>query len=138
MRKILGIIALAAAALGIAACEQTDTSVEKAPIVIYDGLPDLADKGFGMYYGDRNFNSEGVYSVVLSDAVCFRDGYGEPYLDSEGDMLVLEFHAPLQDDDEPVMIPGGVYEVDPSDTSMLRINTYASYVKKMVGNIQYQ
>ena len=138
MRKILGIIALAAAALGIAACEQTDTSVEKAPIVIYDGLPDLADKGFGMYYGDRNFNSEGVYSVVLSDAVCFRDGYGEPYLDSEGDMLVLEFHAPLQDDDEPVMIPGGVYEVDPSDTSMLRINTSASYVKKMVGNIQYQ
>ena len=138
MRKIFGIIALAAAAFGIAACEQPEASVEKAPIVIYDGPVALADQGFGMYYGDRDFNSEGVYSVVLSDAVCFRDGFDEPYLDSEGDMLVLEFITQLQSADAPVMIPAGVYEVSQTKSSGSRVNTSASYIKKMVGNVQYQ
>lgn len=137
MRKIFGIIALVAASIGIAACEQPETPVEKAPIVIYDGPVALADQGFGMYYGDRDFNSEGVYSFVLSDAVCFRDGFGEPYLDSEGDMLVLEFLSTLLDADAPVKIPEGVYEVAQTKAEGLRVNTSASYVKKMDGNIQY-
>ena len=46
MRKIFGIIALVAVAFGIAACEQPETPVEKAPIVIYDGPVALADQGF--------------------------------------------------------------------------------------------
>ena len=138
MRKIFGIIALVAVAFGIAACEQPETQVEKAPIVIYDGPVALADQGLGMYYGDRGFNSEGVYSFVLSDAVCFRDGFGDPYLDSEGDMLVLEFLSTLLEADAPVKIPEGVYEVAQTKTEGLRVNTSASYVKKMVGNIQYQ
>ena len=138
MRKIFGIIALVAVAFGIAACEQPETPVEKAPIVIYDGPVALADQGFGMYYGDRDFSSEGVYSFVLSDAVCFRDGFGDPYLDSEGDMLVLEFLSTLLEADAPVKIPEGVYEVAQTKTEGLRVNTSASYVKKMAGNIQYQ
>ena len=136
MKRFFGTIALAAALLCSASCERHETPAEKAPIVIYDGPVALADQGFGMYYGDRDFNSEGVYSIVLSDAVCFRDGFDNPYLDSEGDMLVLEFITNLQKDDTQVMIPAGVYDV--AQTSGPRLNASASYIKKMVGNIQYQ
>ncbi|MBR5833411.1 MAG: hypothetical protein IKY48_02400 [Bacteroidales bacterium] len=138
MKRFFGIFALAAALICSASCERPEGPVEKAPIVIYDGPVALADQGFGMYYGDRDFNSEGVYSIVLSDAVCFRDGFDDPYLDSEGDMLVLEFVSGLLDSDAPVKIPAGVYEVSQTKTEGQRINASASYVKKMVGNVQYQ
>ena len=138
MKRFFGIFALAAALICSASCERPEGPAEKAPIVIYDGPVALADQGFGMYYGDRDFNSEGVYSIVLSDAVCFRDGFDDPYLDSEGDMLVLEFVSGLLDSDAPVKIPAGVYEVSKTKTEGQRINASASYVKKMVGNVQYQ
>lgn len=138
MRKFFGIIASVAAALGVVACEQPATPVEKAPIVIYDGPVVLADQGFGMYYGDRDFNQVGVYSFVLSNAVCFRDGYDQPYLDSEGDMIVLELLADLQSANEAVMIPEGVYEITSASSVYPRVNTAVSYVKRLEGNIQYQ
>ena len=90
MKRFFSLLLLVAAVFAAASCDQQPPVTEKAPIVIYDGPVDLVDQEFGMYYGDLGHNSVGVYSVVFSDAVCFRDGYGTPYLDSEGDMLVLE------------------------------------------------
>ena len=137
MRKIFGILAFAAAAFGFTACEQPQPSVEKAPIVLYDGPVALVDQGFGMYYGDKNHNSLDVYSVVLSDAVCFRDGFGAPYLDSEGDLLVLEFLTEPQDSDSPVVLPEGKYIITKDNAATPRLNVENSYVKRLVGDIQY-
>ena len=59
-----------------------DQSVSQdEPVVINPSNVELNDQEFGLYYGDRYRNSTGVYSLVLSDAVCYRDGYGDPYLD---------------------------------------------------------
>jgi hypothetical protein len=138
MRKIFGILAFAAAAFGFAACEQPDNVVEKAPIVIYDGPVDLADQGFGMYYGDKDFNSVGVYSIVLSDAICFRDGFGDPYLDSEGDLLVLELWGDVLAADVPVGIPAASYQVTADKSVSPRVNVAKSYIKRLVGSVQYQ
>lgn len=141
MRKFLGILALALAASASVSCDKYadgGKDTQTVPIVVFDGLVDLADLGYGMYYGDRDRNSVGVYSIVLSDAVCFRDGNGQPYLDSEGDMIVLEFLAGVLGDDEPVAIPDGDYQVTSDKSVKMRINTATSYVKKMVGSVQYQ
>ena len=124
-------------AVSAVSCNDTNEPVDKAPIVINTGTVDLADQEFGMYYGNLGHDGIGVYSVVLSDAVCFRDGYGSPYLDSEGDMLVLEFNAELQDADAPIMIPAGTYVVDATKSGTSTINVAKSYVKRLVGNIQY-
>ncbi len=137
MRKIFGILAFVAAAFGFAACEQ-NTVDEPGTVVIYDGPVDLVDQGFGMYYGDKNHNSLGVYSVVLSDAVCFRDGFGDPYLDSEGDMLVLEFLAPIDAEYEFAGLPVGEYQITSDETVTPRVNTKNSYVKRLSGTVQYQ
>ena len=138
MRKVFGILAFVAAAFGFAACEQPEASVEKAPVVVYDGPVDLADQGFGMYYGDKDFNSVGVYSIVLSDAVCFRDGYGAPYLDSEGDMLVLELLGDVLAADAPVGIPVASYQVTADKSVTPRVNVANSYIRRLVGSVQYQ
>ena len=137
MRKVLGIIASVLTAFGAVSCVQSQTPQEELPITIYDGPVDLVDQGFGMYYGDKDANSIGVYNVVLSDAVCCRDGYGAPYLDSEGDMLVLEFLCPLQGAGEPVMIPSGEYAVSATKSAVPALDAENSYVKKMVGHTQY-
>lgn len=138
MKKFLGFLTLIVIAVSAVSCVNTDEPVEKAPIVINDGTVDLADQEFGMYYGDMGHNGVGVYNVVLSDAVCFRDGYGDPYLDSEGDMLVLEFNAPLQDADAPIMIPEGAYVIDATKSGAPTINVAKSYVKRLVGTTQYR
>lgn len=135
MQKFFSLFIIMAVAFAAASCEQPQPVVEKAPIVIYDGPVDLVDQEFGMYYGDRGNNFIGVYSVVFSDAVCFRDGYGEPYLDSEGDMLVLEFNAKIEDGKESLMLPEGTYMI--GTEAEKTINTSNSYVKRLVGNIQY-
>ena len=111
MKRFFSLLLLVAAVFAAASCDQQPPVTEKAPIVIYDGPVDLVDQEFGMYYGDIGHNSVGVYSVVFSDAVCFRDGYGTPYLDSEGDMLVLEFNAKIVNGVESVMLPEGTYMV---------------------------
>ena len=135
MKRFFSLFILVAAVFAAVSCDQPQPDVEKAPIVIYDGPVDLVDQEFGMYYGDLGHNSVGVYSVVFSDAVCFRDGYGTPYLDSEGDMLVLEFNAKIVDGVESVMLPEGTYMV--ADHADKTVNTANSYVKRLVGNTQY-
>ncbi len=138
MKRFLGFLTLMALAACAVSCNTPEGPVEKAPIKVLEGNIALEDKEFGMYYGNTGKDGLGVYSVVLSDAVCFRDGYGAPYLDSEGDMLVLEFKAPVQDSDAPIMIPAGTYVVDPTQSGASTINVAKSYVKRLVGNMQYR
>lgn len=138
MKRFFGYLLLIIAVLSLASCKAEEPTVEKLPIIVYDGPVDLMDQGFGMYYGDKNKNSVGVYSIVLSDAVCHRDGYGTPYLDSEGDMLVLEFLSELQPADAPAAIPDGVYEITATKSVTPSVNSEASYLKKLVGSTQYQ
>ena len=111
--------------------QQSDSNV-----VLYEGAVELADKQFGLYYGDRNGNETGVYYVVLSDAMCFRAGFGKPYMDSEGDMLVLEFNGPLAEDELNPRIPAGTYVVGAVKSGENTIDSARSYVQRFVGNIQ--
>ena len=137
MKNFLGFLTLIAFAAAFASCNTPEGPVDQAPIIIDDAAVGLADKEFGMYYGDMGHNGIGVYSIVLSDAVCHRDGYGDPYLDSEGDMLVLEFNSQLQDADAPIMIPEGRYVIDATKSGTYTINVAKSYIKRLVGSIQY-
>ena len=138
MKKFFGFLVLAAFAVLSVSCNPTEESQEKAPIKVLEGNVALEDMEFGMYYGNLGNDGLGVYSVVLSNAVCFRDGYGSPYLDSEGDMIVLEFKAPMQDSDAPIMIPKGTYVIDPTKSGASTINVAKSYVKRLVGSTQYR
>ena len=138
MKRFFGYLLLVGAMLSFAACQTEEPEGEKLPVIVYDGPVDLKDAGFGMYYGDKNFNMVGVYTLVLSDAVCSRDGYGDPYLDSEGDMLVLEFLTELQPADQPVRIPDGTYEIVSTKSTPSSINADNSYLKKLVGTTQYK
>ena len=123
-------------AVSAVSCNTPEGPVEKAPIKVLEGNVSLEDMEFGMYYGTIRKDEPSVYRVVLSDAVCFRDGYGEPYLDSEGDLLVLEFKA-KQDSEAPIMIPEGTYVVDATKSGDHTINVANSYVKRLVGSTQY-
>jgi hypothetical protein len=137
MKRLTGYLSMVILALVAMSCKEQEGPVEKAPIVYDDANVDLADQRFGMYYGDLGHNGTGIYNVVLSDAVCFRDGYGDPYLDSEGVMLVFEFHAPLQDEDANIMIPSGTYAIDQTKSGPSTINLSESYIKMLSGDTQY-
>ena len=122
-----------------AACQQladpVDPVVEESVVVLPDGPVILQDTQFGMYYGNLNNDGIGVFSIVLSDARCYQDELDYPYLDSEGDMLVLQVKAPLLAEDQQMEIPAGDYPV--SETGEINtINAAASYVKRQVGTMQ--
>ena len=119
-------------------CGQNDTTSDqmKANVVLYEGAVELSDKKFGLYYGDVDGSEMGVYYVVLSDAMCFRAGLGHPYMDSEGDMLVLEFVGPLAEDELNPTIPYGTYVVGQTKSGVSSVDPTKSYVQRFVGNIQ--
>lgn len=136
MKKFFQFLVLTVLAVSAVSCNTPENPVEKSPIKVLEGNVSLEDMEFGMYYGTTRQDEPSVYRVVLSDAVCFRDGYGDPYLDSEGDMLVLEFRA-KQDSDAPIMIPEGTYEVGATKSGDYTINVANSYVKRLIGSTQY-
>ena len=83
-------------ALIVAGCDKNQMQIKtESPVVLYQGAVELSDKKFGLYYGDKMGDGTEVFYVVLSDAMCFNIGYANPNMDSEGDMLALEFHGPL-------------------------------------------
>ena len=114
-----------------------DQSVSQdEPVVINPSNVELNDQELGLYYGDRYRNSTGVYSLVLSDAVCYRDGYGDPYLDSQGDMLVIELNGELLDKESSIVIPTGRYILGDTKAGSLSINPESSYVVRLEGHTQ--
>jgi hypothetical protein len=136
MKIKIGILLLSAILLGACNQNQPVAPEQGSNVVLYEGAVELADKQFGLYYGDRNGNETGVYYVVLSDAMCFRAGFGNPYMDSEGDMLVLEFNGPLAEDELNPRIPEGTYVVGATKSGESTIDPTRSYVQRFVGNVQ--
>ena len=137
MKIKLGILFLAVMLFAGCQNNQIDNSGQSdSNVVLYEGAVELADKKFGLYYGDRNGDEIGVYYVVLSDAMCFRAGFGHPYMDSEGDMLVLEFNGPIAEDELNPEIPSGTYTVGAASAGSTTIDPAKSYVQRFVGNIQ--
>lgn len=136
MKIKIGILLLSAVLLGACNLNQPVAPEQGSNVVLYEGAVELADKQFGLYYGDRNGNETGVYYVVLSDAMCFRAGFGNPYMDSEGDMLVLEFNGPLAEDELNPRIPDGTYVVGATKSGESTIDPTRSYVQRFVGNVQ--
>ena len=141
MKKILTyIFALALVVPFMNSCKENVEEVavpEKSPVVLNQGTIELHDQEFGIYYGDKYHNSTGVFYVVLSDAICFRDGYGNPYLDSQGDMLVLELNTNLLVEGEALDIPTGKYNVGETKSGGSTVNIENSYVSRCVGHTQY-
>ena len=131
------LVLIAMAVLSAAAsCQQTDEPVRKDPVVVLkDGPVVLNDTQFGMYYSDRNDDGTGLFSVVLSDARCYQDQLERPYLDSEGDMLVLQIRTPLLSEEEAIMLPSGEYPVS-QEGALNAIDASASYVRRQVGSVQ--
>ena len=139
MKKIAGLLTIVLSALSVIGCDTTQNETPKdSPVVLHQGAVELADKKFGLYYGDKFSNELGVYYVVLSDAMCFLNGYGNPYMDSEGDMLVLEFHGPMAENDSDPRLPDGTYVVGEPQVGEYRVSDQTSYVQKFVKNIQSQ
>ena len=137
MKKLAGLLTIVLSALTVIGCDETKTETPKeSPVVLHQGAVELADKKFGLYYGDKFSNEVGVYYVVLSDAMCYLNGYGNPYMDSEGDMLVLEFHGPMAENDSNPRLPDGTYVVGGPQAGEYRVSDQTSYVQKFVKNMQ--
>lgn len=134
MKRLL--IALSALMALAVSCQQPDDTIsEESVVVIPDGPVMLQDTQFGMYYGNIDNDGMGLFSIVLSDARCYQDKLDSPYLDSEGDMLVLQIKTPLLADDEQICLPAGEYEVS-AEAALNSIDASASYVKRQVGSMQ--
>lgn len=104
-------------------------------VVIPEGAIELKDAEFGMYYGDINNDGTSVFSLVLTDALCYQDKLGSPYLDSEGDMLVLQFRSSLLASDAEIALPVGEYQVSEESAANI-IYAPESYVTRMTGTTQ--
>ena len=107
----------------------------KSVVVLPDGPVVLEDTQFGMYYGNLNYEGIGRFSVVLSNARCYQDELNRPYMDSEGDMLVLQFRTELIPEGEEIVLPDGEYAVT-SEEGLGVIDAATSYVTRFEGNMQ--
>ena len=132
MKRFL-IIALSTLAM-LTSCQPPVEPMENL-VVRPEGTIVLQDTEFGMYYGNINNDGVGRLSLILSDARCYQDKLGSPYLDSEGDMLVIQLRIPLLDDDAPIALPEGDFMVSDKD-EMNVISQSESYVTRLVGSTQ--
>lgn len=109
--------------------ENTVVTLPTGPIV-------LEDAKFGVYYGNKNYDDIGIFAIALTDARCYQDK-SDPYLDSEGDLLVLELRSHLLEKDSEIVLPQGEYVVS-EENKVMTINPKNSYVKKFIGSTQYK
>ena len=133
--KKLSFITLILASVFSACQGPIEPTPGESVVVIPDGAVELKDAQFGMYYGDINNNGIGVFSVVLSDALCYQDKIGSPYMDSEGDMVVLQFRTDLLASNAAIELPAGEYEVS-EEGAVNTIFAPESYVTRMTGTTQ--
>ena len=120
----------------LAACQQPIEPTPGNPVVVIpEGAVQLKDAQFGMYYADLNNDGTAVFSLVLTDALCYQDKLGSPYMDSEGDMVVLQFRAPLLASDAAIVLPTGEYTVSEEVAENI-IFAPESYVTRMTGSTQ--
>ena len=121
--------------LSLAAACQKPEMQEVDVLEIPAGAVELQDVEFGMYYGEDNQDTLGVYTLVLSDARCYQEKIGQPFMDSEGDMLVLNFRAPFVEPESEIKLPYGDYEISASGASKT-VYSPDSYVMRMKGSTQ--
>lgn len=119
-------------------CKETEIEevVSEGTQVVTSETLELNDQEFGIYYGDRYRNSTGIYSIVLSNGICYKEGNGEPYLDSQGDMLVLELAGSVLPENVPLNLPAGRYAAGETKSGSQSINLNSSYVLRMEGHTQ--
>lgn len=135
MKRIF-ILTLAMLSL-MTACQQSLDDTQTKPVVVLpEGPVVLGDTELGMYYGDVNYDGVGVFSIVLSDARCYQDDLDKPYMDSEGDMLVLRLKTPLVAVDAALEIPDGAYPVVKENAVIGNVDASGSYLTRFVGNTQ--
>lgn len=121
--------------MAVACDNQANLAPEESVVVLPGGPVALEDTQFGVYYGNIKNDGAGLFSIVLSDARCYQDELGKPYMDSEGDMLVLNFRTRLLGDDESIEMPSGEYQLS-AEPLEGTIDVSTSYVTRLVGNIQ--
>lgn len=136
MKKYI-LIVIALAALAVSSCTQEKNPVKGEPVVSLPAGPViLEDAQFGVYYGNRNYDNIGIFAIALTNARCYQDK-ADPYLDSEGDLLVLELRSHLLADGAEIVLPEGEYTVS-AETEKMTISSEASYVKRFIGSTQYK
>lgn len=133
--KRLFLITLMAISMAWACTPALESTADKSVVVLPGGPVVLEDAQFGMYYGNLNYEGIGRFSIVLSDARCYQDELNKPYMDSEGDMLVLMFKTELLAEDAEIALPVGEYEVS-SEDALAIIDANSSYVTRFVGSMQ--
>ncbi len=140
MRKLYTYLASALLVLlSVASCKESVTDSDKplkSPVVLQQGAVELNDQEFGLYYADKYRDGAGVFYMVLSDATCYRDGYSEPYMDSQGDMLVLELRCDLIPEGEAMEVPAGCYVFGQTKSGEPSIIPESSYVVRLEGHTQ--
>ena len=134
MKKIFTIIA-SVMALAVS-CTSFENGKGEKLVVLKQGPLELSDTRFSMYYGNLKYDGVGIYTVVLSDARCYQDVLNLPYMDSEGDMLMLRLRAGLLAEGEELAVPLGEYEFSADGTGLGVFDARGSYVKRFVGNTQ--
>ena len=134
MKKLFTIIA--SVVLLAVSCEQIADLPRKKVVVLNNGAVELNDTHFSMYYGNLGYTGVGIFTVVVSDAKCYQDVLNFPYMDSEGDMLVLRLRTELLAEGAALEIPLGVYELSADGTGIGVFDLSGSYVKRFVGNTQ--
>ena len=132
--KRLSFITLILASV-FSACGPIEPTPVNPVVVIPEGAVTLMDTEFGMYYGDIIIDGTGVFSVVLSDALCYQDKLGSPYLDSEGDLVVLQFKTDLLESNQASALPVGEYAVTDEGSKDI-VYAPESYVTRMTGTTQ--
>lgn len=135
MKKYL-LLLISFTVLLFSSCEPQITTEGSDVVFLPTGPTVLEDARFGVYYGDINYDGIGIYAIVLSDARCYQDN-DEPYLDSEGDLLVLELRGYVLEEGAEIVLPEGDYVVSDENVKMT-INAKNSYVKRFVGSTQYK
>ena len=133
--KRLSFITLILASLFSACQGPIEPTTGDPVVVIPDGAVELKDAQFGMYYGNINNDGTAVFSLVLTDALCYQDKLGSPYMDSEGDMVVLQFRTSVLAADAAIALPVGEYAVS-QEVAENSIYAPESYVTRMTGTTQ--
>lgn len=137
MKKFLLIITALAGILLSGCTDKKNPVTDKEIVTVPTGPILLEDAGFGIYYGDKDYNGIGVFDIALTNARCYQDK-SDPYLDSEGDLLVLQFRSHLISDDAEIVLPIGDYTISSEAPAKMTVSAETSYMKRFVGSTQYK
>ena len=91
-----------------------------------EGVCPLYDTGYSLYYDNSHSGLSDEITLVLSNGVCHRNRLDEPYLVSDGDMVVITIKTPYSLANGTVSIPTGEFDIIENNDDRSR----ESYVAK--------